>query len=263
MTETEKRNSNAACIKYPCAAPRIFTLIELLIVIAIIAILASMLLPALGKARDMAKSVRCVGNQKQCTAAMTLYAGDYKDYIALSTDSGSGRSETWICYLIRASFPGRESYLDWTETHPAYLPGPKAAYCPSVSIPPEGSTLAQFQQTYGSPTYLNWENAPKGTEIIVPDGWSTYASGFMRLPRIPSKFGLLYDSINQQPGNNRPFHFVTPKPSAAYGRVILRHANKTTAAFADGRVEQLLPARLREIGVSGAVHRNGTTICYF
>lgn len=55
-----------------------FTLIELLIVIAIIAILASMLLPALNKARESVNRVDCMNKQRQIGFALMDYAGDYK-----------------------------------------------------------------------------------------------------------------------------------------------------------------------------------------
>jgi prepilin-type N-terminal cleavage/methylation domain-containing protein/prepilin-type processing-associated H-X9-DG protein len=64
---------------------RAFTLVELLVVIGIISILAAMLLPVLGKVREMARQSQCMSNQKQIGMAFQMYGGDNLGYISVAT----------------------------------------------------------------------------------------------------------------------------------------------------------------------------------
>lgn len=79
-------------------APRYFTLIELLVVLAIIGILASLLLPALGRAREQGRRTICLANQRQLYLAATTYATDYDDWLPCGSDSWLGSTyfaDTW------------------------------------------------------------------------------------------------------------------------------------------------------------------------
>ena len=94
-------------INIPDIMRRSFTLIELLIVIAIIAILSGMLLPALNKARDKAQAIKCLANNKQIGSAIVQYTADFEDW--LPSGKFEGNSSMWKYQL--APYVGMGGWL--------------------------------------------------------------------------------------------------------------------------------------------------------
>ena len=83
-----------------------FTLIELLVVVAIIAVLAGMLLPAIGTVRDLARGLTCANNLRQLGLAHSAYAGDNEGRIVWAMDPGN--TAWWDTLLLPyAEYQGR------------------------------------------------------------------------------------------------------------------------------------------------------------
>jgi prepilin-type N-terminal cleavage/methylation domain-containing protein/prepilin-type processing-associated H-X9-DG protein len=107
----------------------VFTLIELLVVVAIIAILASMLLPALNSAIIKARGIECVSRMKTIGNAILLYAGDWDDWIIPAKQSTAGVGTVWIFVLS----DGRYGGLRWHGDSPKYTSVSPWA-CPSETV---------------------------------------------------------------------------------------------------------------------------------
>ena len=114
-----------------------FTLIELLVVMAIIAILAAMLMPALRRAREAARRTSCLNNLKELGAGLAQWEKDHRGLPV--------HHNTWVRSWNLAAPPLPEKQGSWSQLWPGYIGSAKLFWCPSDTpdeTPEEGYNLS-------------------------------------------------------------------------------------------------------------------------
>jgi prepilin-type processing-associated H-X9-DG protein len=216
-------------------------------VIAIIAILASMLLPALGRAKEVARRATCMNNMKQLLLINHHYADDYNGMLLARTNNASGYGNlTWRELLERAD----------------YIQNRSIVLCPAAA--PETWSSANSNSIYAGRRFDTFSAAydPDNAFLSVRDS-AGLANAFNilymnRLHR-PSSFVYFMDSWHMT--NKLQIWTVVVSAGASVNRVAAHHAGKANIGFMDGHVEGLRGHDMIEYGVM-AYYMGGKLITF-
>lgn len=199
---------------------RVFTLIELLVVVAIIAILAGMLLPALNKARSSARRATCINNLKQLGLGLQQYTADFNDMIPpMFQNMTSGRWHQSLLGPETGSYSGKFSsgYITLS-----------CLECPEIPKANKDSRWFEWNPDFG----IN-------PNMMDGDYNSRKISGAKRASEKYFAMDTWYNTSGDLSGYNPDKGFLRIYPKgllANWGRPAGRHLNTVSMLYLDGHV---------------------------
>lgn len=211
-----------------CFAAKCFTLIELLIVIAIIAILAGLLMPALSSARARSRTISCINNERQVLLGFSVYLGDSGDFFPPYLYGGGVSVSNWPNNL-------------WSS---GYIASPRILFCDEIKryATYPASLIGSGETCFEKPSDVwRWKFISYGYNAVQLGSayWKTgdiYSSWPTRRPsqvKYPSSKVLLADSFEY--ANMRGWLNVEAA-SDSWAAIQGRHQGAANIVWVDGHI---------------------------